>query len=124
MEQKALSLIPVETHPTLVCISGHGFVHDSMHRVYTVYILQLECQASQANWLVYRRYRDFERLARALKSTIPKLPTLPPKQLFGSFAVDFIQKRQRRANPADPPQHHDPNCNNRAQHDQLEPVIG
>ena len=88
-------MIPIKAHPTLVCISGHGFVHDSMHRVYTVYILQLECQAAQMNWLVYRRYRDFERLARALKSTIQQLPTLPPKKLIGSFAVEFIQQRQR-----------------------------
>ena len=90
-----MSLIPSDgrSRPEFVCISGHGFVHDNRNRLYTVYIIEMQCNGSK--WIIYRRYREFKKLHDQLKdSTAFPVPDLPCKKIFGSFSLDFIQKRQ------------------------------
>lgn len=78
-----------------VRISAVGTTRDVDDKVYSVYYLDVRCNVSSPNsWFVYRRYSQFRRLSDTLRSEGYYVPVLPPKQILGTFSVDFVRQRK------------------------------
>ena len=76
-------------------ISAVGTTRDNDDKVYSVYYLDVRCNvASPSSWFVYRRYSQFRRLSDVLRSEGYYVPVLPPKQILGTFSVDFVKNRK------------------------------
>lgn len=87
--------IPDGARLNFVRISAVGTTRDSDDKAYSVYYLDVRCSIAAPNsWFVYRRYSQFRRLSDALRSEGYFVPVLPPKQLLGTFSMDFVKQRK------------------------------
>ena len=76
-------------------ISAVGTTRDTDEKAYSVFYLDIRCNvASPSSWFVYRRYSQFRRLSDVLRSEGYYVPVLPPKQILGTFSIDFVKQRK------------------------------
>jgi len=62
---------------------------------YAVHCILVRCAG--AEWVVARRFSEFEALLRGLhRNEIPGLPELPPKTLRRQLSYEFLERRQRQ----------------------------
>lgn len=81
-------------------VSAYKTVKDENGAKFTAYIIKVV--TGQVSWEVSRRYNDFYKMHEVLlrknsetssQETL-KLPTIPPKKLFGAFGKDFLDQRR------------------------------
>eukprot|EP00466_Bigelowiella_natans_P009186 jgi/Bigna1/88767/estExt_fgenesh1_pg.C_380004 len=58
---------------------------------YTVYEIAVQ-SPSTISWVIYKRYKDFDKLHNSLKKDV-RLPPLPPKRLFQIMEATFVENR-------------------------------
>lgn len=77
-------------------ISGYQIVADREKRKFCIFTLEIQCPlAAPSRWKVYRRYSEFRKLSRNLRTEGHYVPVIPPKSVFTSISHDFISKRSR-----------------------------
>lgn len=57
-------------------------------------VFQFEVRASLDEWVLYKRYSEFDALHHTLAKMVPNLPPLPPKKLLGKRDPKFVLKRR------------------------------
>lgn len=61
----------------------------------------LDIENREVHWIVFRRYKDFERLQKGLQEELKsansalRLPPLPRKQLIGFMEPEFVRRREQ-----------------------------
>eukprot|EP01038_Epipyxis_sp_PR26KG_P010052 gene10052-13512_t len=76
-------------------ISAVGTTKDVEDKVFSVFYLDVRCNVASPNsWFVYRRYSQFRQLSNVLRSEGFTIPVLPPKQILGTFSVEFVKQRR------------------------------
>jgi len=76
-------------------IPDYRVVRDKSGAKFVVYIVRL--RSGDVAWELQRRYNEFRQLHDQLcaaRGISQKLPTLPPKRMFGGFSKDFLEKRR------------------------------
>lgn len=77
-----------------VRISGYQIVSDNENRKFCIFTLDIQCNtADPQTWKVYRRYSEFRKLSKILRSEGFYVPVMPPKSLFQTISSDFLSKR-------------------------------
>lgn len=87
--------VPDGSRLQFIRILGHEIITDEENRKFCVFVLEVRCNvASPSMWHVFRRYTEFRRLSQCLRSEGYFVPIMPPKNVFGSFMPEFIEKRK------------------------------
>lgn len=77
----------------ITTITGYGSASETSSKI-VYYVIHIEQKG--AKWTVYRRYRQFKALSDSLvRSGVQIDCQLPPKQMFGSSSVEFLEKRKK-----------------------------
>lgn len=89
-------IIPPEANICFINIVGIGMVKPADAAHYHVYYINVHCaNALPKNWVVYRRYSEFEQLFHNLVDEGYYVPEIPPKSLFGSLInPNFLKMRK------------------------------
>ena len=59
----------------------------------TYYVIELYNNFSKNNWVVEKRYSDFENLHSKINKLFPKFPALPGKTYFGINSNELNQRK-------------------------------
>ncbi|GBG23950.1 Protein kinase, putative [Hondaea fermentalgiana] len=76
-------------------IPDYKVVKDKSGTKFVVYVVRI--RSGDVAWELERRYNEFHQLhdrLAAVKAAAPRLPSLPPKRMFGGFSRDFLEKRR------------------------------
>ncbi len=86
--------IPAGGRIRFLRICGYQVVSDHENRKFCIFTLEIQCsQAVPSRWRIYRRYSEFRKLSRTLRSEGYYVPVIPPKSVFNSISHDFLSKR-------------------------------
>lgn len=88
--------LPPNANVEFVEIKSHWTAKDASGKLFTVYRMSAHCDgATPETWDVYRRYSDFQELAKELKRLKCRIPPLPPKNPFGFQDESFLKAREK-----------------------------
>ena len=80
-------------------IQSYAQVPEKNYIVYALQLMAYDGEHLRDTWTVFRRYSEFDRLARSLNQELRKTgaqtPTLPPKRIFGSMNDIFLKQRMK-----------------------------